>query len=514
MSDKTGSSGIDGRRVFLDLDSLTQWDPGTELQQRFPMAEKVPITGLEPGLPGSWDACLTTVWGSVLVEDGLFRMWYWGQPGFESHQEHADQPLVCYAESEDGLRWTKPDLGITGQHRWPDNNLLTLPGVCMSVVPALPATDAKYLAAVIQYDIPLTPDVTNVPGNKRDAGTFIYASEDGLHWRRLTKVLRHGDWACLHADRPTGRYLLYNKVGAVHGLTCRRIAIGLESHDGVHWEGYDGVRNWRETFMPDDYDDEIAQQRGFFIAEYYGVGVYRAGEILVSVEDIFTVGNPLRPSFSQNPGGLCHFRLGFSHDGMHWRHPKGRPPWLELGAPGEPDAGFMTPSSTFVEHGDNLLFYYGGSRHEHGWCLNTDFSLKTDIPLSEHLDSCRVMLARIKRDRFAGLGATYKGRFDVDVGLRRGDDLFINAACPNGSVRVAIAKKTDAFHGSPRKSDHLPGFSFDDCVPFTGDAVRAPVRFRRASVAKIPADKHLCLRFELNRAEIFGYEWAGKSGAQ
>ncbi len=35
------------RRVFLDIDSLSQWD--VDLVQRFPKAEKVPITGLEPG---------------------------------------------------------------------------------------------------------------------------------------------------------------------------------------------------------------------------------------------------------------------------------------------------------------------------------------------------------------------------------------------------------------------------------------------------------------------------------
>jgi hypothetical protein len=303
------------------------------------------------------------------------------------------------------------------------------------------------------------------------------------------------------------RYLLHNKVGGLHGLTSRRIAIGLESRDGRHWEGYDGVRHWRETFVGNDYDDLVAAQRGFVLAETYGVGIYRAGDTLVSTESIFDVGLPLRDRLAQNPAGLCHVRLGFSHDGFHWRYPKGRPPFMELGTPGDLDAGFIVPSSTLVDHGDDLLFYYGGSRYDHSWCINPDFSTRQDIPLSEHRDQCRVMLAKLKRDRFASLAAVYRGGFDVDADHRVGEALYVNAQACHGQVRVAVAAKGDAYHGSPRRDDHLPGFSFDDCVPITGDQVRAPVRFRQARVADIPAETPLTLRFELYRAEVFSYEW-------
>jgi len=67
------------KRVFLDLDSLTQWDH--HVAQRFPQAEKVPISGLEPGSTGPWDAAQATSFGSVIKEDGLFRMWYYGLRG-------------------------------------------------------------------------------------------------------------------------------------------------------------------------------------------------------------------------------------------------------------------------------------------------------------------------------------------------------------------------------------------------------------------------------------------------
>lgn len=501
------------KRIFLDVDSLTEWD--INIYQRFLLPRKVDINGLEPGPQGSWDSGLTTIWGTVLKENGLFRMWYWGQPAPESYDEKPDLPFVCYAESEDGINWRKPNLGITGRNRYPGNNLLTLPGCCMGVVRAFPQTGTKYLMALIRYNVPLVFDITDIPENKIDnpAGTYIYASDDGFYWRMVTKIFTHGDWACLYADNETKRYLLYNKIGAMHGITSRRSAIIVHSEDGIHWEGYEGVRKWHECFVPDDYDDMIAKQYGGLISEYYGVGMYRCGEILVSVEDMLVVWPPLRQNFSQNPNGLCYFRLGFSHDGIIWRHPQGRPVWLECGNPGEFDAGFMVPSSTFVEHNDELFFYYGGSRYDHGWSINPDFSLDRKIPLIHHRDTARIMMAKIKKDRFASLASTYSGRFDVDAGDKRlGNFLYINCACKSSDscIRVAIAEKEGPYHGARRKTENLKGFSFDDCIPVNVDSTRAPVRFKNASISEIPIDKPLTLRFELNKAEIFGYEWDDK----
>lgn len=501
---------IDKRHTFLDIDNLTRWDH--HVTQRFVKAEKVPLSGLEPGPAGSWDEASTTIWGSVIKEGNKFRMWHWGLRAPHNYKEQVDLPMTCYSESDDGIHWRKPDLKITGQKRFPGNNLLTIPGAMMSVVPALPGTDAKYLAVTIMYAIPLEKDVQDVPGNpdplKGGNGTQIWASDDGLHWRHVTKVMTHGDWACLYADRARNRYILHNKCGAMHGMTARRIAIGLESRDGKHWEGYDGIRQWRETFIADDYDDMIAQQRGFLIAETYGVGMYRVGETLVSIESILNAGQPLREIFGQNPAGLCHVRLGFSHDGFKWRYPKGRPSFMELGEPGQLDAGFIVPACTLTEHNDDLLFYYGGSRYDHDWSINPDFSTNESIPLSEHRDQCRVMMAKTKRDRFASLAAVWKGSFDVDADHRGGEELFVNVQAKTGQVCVALAEKADNYHGSLRKHDHLPGFSFDDCVPITGDHVRTPVRFKKARITDIPVDKPLTIRFELFRSEIFSYEWA------
>ncbi|MCX7706081.1 MAG: hypothetical protein N2115_07505, partial [bacterium] len=408
------------KRIFLDTSSVTEWD--SHIVQCFSKPEKVPIYGLEPGSKGEWDAAGTTCFGSVIKEDGVFRMWYNGLRIPSDYCEQVDLPVICYAESDDGIHWKKPDLKITGQHRYPGNNILALPGAPCGIVKTLPGAQWKYLACTFLYNRPLEKNVQDIPENpdpvKGNYGTHLWVSNDGLRWKHLKRLFAYNDNACLITDFETARYLLYQKIMSTHGLSVRRTWIGLESKDGENWEGYEGIRKWRECFFCDDFDDIIARMNGFINSEVYCVCVYRVGEILVSIETIFDVGLPLYQKFAANANGLCHTRIGFSYDGFRWRYPPGRPLFLERGDTGESDAGWIMPSTTLVEHDGYLLFYYGGSKFDHGWCINPDFTLRKDILLSEHRGTIRIMMARIKKDRFGGLAAISKGRVDVDAGFR------------------------------------------------------------------------------------------------
>lgn len=508
MHDNTtlGPTTFPKRHLFFDTDNLVEWD--LNIEQRFYQVEKVPVRGLQQGPPGAWDARITSAYGTTLVENGLFRKWFACMPDASHQDKDPDHWVTCYAESEDGIRWRKPDLKITGQNRWPGNNLAGLPGCVMSVVYALPNAGCKYLALTLHKWPEPEPDVcTGVKLN--GPGMYLFGSEDGLRWHQITKnpIIQHGDWAILHADHARQRYLLYNKVGASHALTPRRSALVIESRDGIHWEGYHGTRQWEETFVPDDYDDLLAAQRGFRIAELYGYTLYQVDTLYLAVQSILNVALPLQNRMAQNPCGIFHLRMAFSHDAKRWRYPRGRPALMEVGRPGEFDAGFMVCESTIVDHGDEQFLYYSGTRYPHGWSITPDFKIRPDIPIEAQRGSQTLGMAKIKRDRYASLAFSWKGRFDVEVGPRQGDELTINAYAPKGSVRVAIAEQRSRYHVEPRKHDNLPGFSFEDCIPFTGDAVRAPVRFRNAKIADIPKDRPLIMRFELMAGEVFGYEW-------
>jgi hypothetical protein len=490
------------RHPFLDIDNLVEWETG--IYQHFSQPEKLWTTGLECGPPGSWDARVAAGWGSVLYDDGKFRGWVCCMPGIGSLEENCDIWLTGYVESDDGIHWRKPDLKLLEQKRWPGNNLLKLPGCVMSVVRPLPGAGFKFLALTI-----VTPDAPLYDFESNGYGSYLFGSDDGIHWKQITKnpMVQHGDWACLHVDHAQQRYLLYYKVGANHGLTSRRSMIVLESEDAVHWDGYHGYRQWHECFVTDDYDDQLAAQRGFRIGEYYSHTLHQVGPLYLAVQTLFTVGLPLRQMMAQNPNGHSHLRLAFSHDGITWRHPRGRPAFVEIDEPGEFGAGFITSGSNIVEQGDDMWLFCGAANRDHGWGIRPDFSIDPDVPPQAQERVVRILVAKFKRDRFASVASNQRARFDVETGPRQGDELTINARCPEGEIRVAIAEQRGPYHVEQRKSDSLPGFSFDDCVPFTGDSVKAPVHFRNAKIADIPKDKFLIVRFEVTAGEVFGYEW-------
>jgi hypothetical protein len=505
VNNKTvGPTRYPKRHPFIDIDNLVEWEPG--IYQNFPKAQRVETSGLECGPRGSWDARVAANWGSVLYDEGKFRSWSCSMPGIGSYKENCDIWYTSYAESDDGIHWRKPDLKLIEQKRWPGNNLMKLPGSLMSVVRALPGAGFKFLAMTV-----LTQDAPTFDMEPNGFGTYLFGSDDGIQWTQVTRypVVYHGDWSCLHVDHVRQRYLLYQKVGSTHGLATRRSMIVMESKDAINWEGYHGFRQWHEAFVTDDYDDLIAMQHGGRLSEFYCHTVHQVDTLYLAAQTLFIAGLPLRQTAGQNAFACqSHIRMAFSHDGITWRHPRGRPALVEAAPPGDFGAGHITTGSNILEHGDEQWLYCRGEDVNHGYGLRPDFSLDTNFPPEASENRVRIFIAKIKRDRFGSVAANQTSRFDVEIGPRQGDTLTFNALTRNaGAIRVAIAEQDGPYHLNPRKGDSLPGFSFDDCVPFRGDSVRVPVQFKKATMADLPRDKTLILRFEVTAGEVFGYEW-------
>lgn len=60
------------------------------------------------------------------MKDGdKFRMWYeYYDVDGEFGGNAGDDTSFCYAESDDGINWTKPNLGLFQYHGSTDNNIL------------------------------------------------------------------------------------------------------------------------------------------------------------------------------------------------------------------------------------------------------------------------------------------------------------------------------------------------------------------------------------------------------
>jgi len=108
------------RELFVDLTLIDSVEGKAELKLHHPTPREIPLRFDEP-----WEGNASG-YPTVFQDGELYRMYYRG------HRYLLDKPplrqaqteTVCYAESRDGIHWTKPKLGI---HKWPgvdDNNII------------------------------------------------------------------------------------------------------------------------------------------------------------------------------------------------------------------------------------------------------------------------------------------------------------------------------------------------------------------------------------------------------
>ena len=108
------------RELFVDHFLIDSLDDSARLVLHQPTPQEVVLTFDQP-----WEGNASG-YPTVFQDGDLYRMYYRGHryviddPPFRQAQSEA----VCYAESHDGIHWTKPNLGI---HKWPgveDNNII------------------------------------------------------------------------------------------------------------------------------------------------------------------------------------------------------------------------------------------------------------------------------------------------------------------------------------------------------------------------------------------------------
>ena len=110
---------------------------------------------------------------TIICDGNLLRMYYRGT--FETSQEGGTKEHTCYAESKDGINWTKPELGLFEFNGSTANNIVLsdLPGVTHNFTPFLDTNP----------DTPASERFKGVGGI--DTGLHALVSADGLHWKKM-----------------------------------------------------------------------------------------------------------------------------------------------------------------------------------------------------------------------------------------------------------------------------------------------------------------------------------------
>lgn len=368
------------------------------------------------GGPGAPDAMGVQFYGSVIREGRKFRMWYVAFDDDISNRMASARWRPAYAESRDGGRWNKPDLGLVEYRGNKNNNLILTEPSPLGII------NLKVLAD------PEDPD----PGHRYKISTHVYfrhktrlgtlapfASADGLRWRMLTRAtpmnaeLSKEDLVLppIHFE-PCGG--LYKWDGMYH--VCGQNAMGAT-------RPYQGrvIRLYRS---PDFSNWSHASSIGFVRSTQHaplGAGRSLEGEQTHEGISVWNRVNVLLGVYGRWHGAKewkdITVDLGFvvSNDGINFREPAHEWTFLRRGEDGAWDQGGLLQGQGFENIDDETFIYYGA------W----DPRPREDPPARGG-----VGIATLPRDRFGDLRVdeTGQGSGAYQMPVTRCE--FITAAVP------------------------------------------------------------------------------------
>ncbi|MEO7650958.1 MAG: hypothetical protein ABIZ80_10865, partial [Bryobacteraceae bacterium] len=295
---------------------------------------------LIPGEPHEWDSLQVTWPGTVLynADERMFRCWYNGMDAVQKNRGR--NWLPGYAESSDGVHWTKRELGQYRHNDQPTNRIL----------PDWPTADL--LSLVMENPDRRDPQRRFLSLWYEGAinGKGLAYSPDGKIWKREQDAYRaktrerialHDICQILHcpeAKDPEFRYIGYTQLlwkRTWDGKVVRHIGL-------VHGPGPGSLRDADDPIVlaPEQALDE----------ELHFASVRRAGDHFLMLYE--------SDRFSRKPlhGDL---RLAVSADGRKFRRVFPNEPFLSTGIKGMWDENLLvTTTSAMQEVGDEIRIYY------------------------------------------------------------------------------------------------------------------------------------------------------------
>lgn len=214
------------RELFVDRLLIDRMD-GASLRLHSPQPRETVLRFDRP-----WEGAFSgyvTVLHDPRDPGRTFRMYYRGLP--VSGKDGSTHEVTCYAESRDGIAWTKPDLGlfrVAGTRR----NNVVLAGQAPFSHNFSPFLDTR-------PGVPPDERFKAVAGTT-ESGLHAFASADGIRWRRLGHgpVQTRGAFdsqnvACWSPFE--GRYLMFLRTWSGGEFAGHRTISRSTSTDFLHW---------------------------------------------------------------------------------------------------------------------------------------------------------------------------------------------------------------------------------------------------------------------------------------
>jgi hypothetical protein len=495
------------RELFVD-DYLIEAMEGVQLRLHRPQMREVVMDYNMP-----WEGS-TCCYQTVFQDGDIYRMYYRG-----TGMKNTYGTLVCYAESKDGIHWTRPDLDILELDGSSKNNIIW-PRTLEEVVDngTTYGIGSSNFAPFKDTNPNCSPDAQYKAFGQSRSTLAAFKSPDGIHW----KPLRHIE----PGEKFVGRYETISTDGNCPGWSAKSCRMA-----GHH------------TVLVDGEFDSL------------NIGFWDPvrGQYVAFIRD---AGSGMEGNHYTKPGGYRTISTATSTDFVHWSKTRQldfsppkmielytnaiqvyhRAPHMFLGFPlrylparRQSDGHFSgwgeVTDVLFISSRDGVHFQRGqeaiirpGLQLERwgGHCNNMVAAgiveTPSDVPGSPNelsvysienyytQDSCQLRRYTWRLDGFASITAPMDGGELVTRPIRfTGKHLEINfSTSAAGSVRVEVQDE----NGVP-----FENFTLDDSADIYGDSINQVVSWGDSTDLSGLAGQPIRLRFMLRDADLYSFQF-------
>ena len=410
-----------------------------------------------------WEPRFDNPYSSVIYdkEEKIYKCWYsmFIKSAYEAAPSdkraqlkwHEGRRLfgLCYATSRDGIKWTKPELGLNEFNGSKKNNIVIVGFHGTTVMKDLHETDPKKRYKAIH------------PFPKR---TYVWFSPDGLNWERKTLPgLCRGDTnQALWWDPGLGKYVIISrrwgggKTAGRYGRQGHRQKVRSESADFLTWS-----------------KPELAIEGLDLRMQIHDMPVVRHAGVYIGMVGLFDI---------KASKQWCE--LAWSPDSKKWHQIQPGQPLIPNGRTmGDIDWGCVFASVPLIGK-DKIRIYYGANDGRFMAWRNGFFCL-----------------AWLRADGFAGYeqiagGSNKTASLITKPVLAAAGTLCISAdVAPSGYVKVTAMDKD----GKELATGELVTKTVTDALVQWTDGF---------SLAKLKG-KRIKLKFELRESKIYSFSFSG-----
>ena len=435
-------------------------------------------------------------YGSVLwfPDEGKFKCWYLtlniydSRPGFRGYRKEHHVPIheaafICYAESKDGVTWTKPELGLHEFRGSKQNNIvLVSPGTHFD------STSVMHLPHDKQWPYRMMTFIGRWPykeslvrkqwgnpppfGIKRH-GHFAFGSNDGIHWQEMNNnepVLRVSDHSMFWWDAHRRLFI----GAAKRSKTNKRAQAYAWSRDMIEWTV---TSDWIHMADQRDHPRDEAEAAYCFPYGSQWLGFAEMRRVRKSNAGVVDRGTTINWELLSSPNGR-HWsrpiRELFFADGPKetWRHQV-----------------FKIFANPPIERDGRLLIYYGGKTGT--------------VPVEKGYEPFQALcLATLRKDGCVSLtGGEKAGELVTKPFVATSSQLLLNVdVSDDGEATVEVLDED---------MQVIRGFELSCSVPLRSHSIEQTVRWTTKAGWSQLAGRKVRLRIRLRSADLYAF-WTAK----